>query len=342
MGNIKISGVSIFGGSSLPTCQMFLKAYGIRLWNPRPRSRHYNIPSQKWVILLLLPLLWGYKDSVAAEKLMQIGKIKLLEGEVYLYRNPKESYKKIDSAKRAKLKVPIALHRNKYWEVYEAKKGDQVYDGDLIATRKNARIRVVLAGKSIKVGADSYFSLHAPKTNEKGSIIDNFLYLVLGKMRASIHKRSITKNRNIRIRSRSATMGVRGTDIYMSYRNFMTSVSVIEGEVDLANVLGDKIKKVILIEGTTSNIGTPISDSKLKELEKSFSHDQIAALVAGTAPTEPKVIPSSLLKEIKQHSVKVIKEKDKRLDELEQKLILGEIDRLLEKKKGILKREENL
>lgn len=92
------------------------------------------------------------------------------------------------------------------------KVGNSVFRGDVINTSSNSSLKLLMKDQSIvDLGASTLFKVDEFKLNQV-SDRDVKLSMMYGKVRASINKK-VGKNGKFKIRTRSATMGVRGTEL---------------------------------------------------------------------------------------------------------------------------------
>jgi hypothetical protein len=124
--------------------------------------------------------------------------------------------------------------------------GNNVYPGDVINTGSDGAVKILLKDKTIvDLGASALFKIAQFKANS-GSDRQVGLDMMFGKMRIAVPKK-ITGKGEFKIKTRAATMGVRGTEFVVATAldgsaagnkgtktEPKTDVTVIQGKVDVA------------------------------------------------------------------------------------------------------------
>ncbi len=143
-----------------------------------------------------------------------------------------------------KEKSPSVLLDGKTYEVQKVKLGTKVEPGSVVRTSGKSKLRLVYKnGDQITVGpATSYeiLELNGKKSDDASSI-----RLMYGAIRSVISKNG--PRNGMKVKTRTAAMGIRGTDFFVSQRGSAgeTQVAVIRGEVNAqANAKGTKELKV--------------------------------------------------------------------------------------------------
>jgi hypothetical protein len=133
----------------------------------------------------------------------------------------------------AKAKAPIAL-----------KPGYNLYAGDVVNTASDGAVKILLKDKTIiDLGGSALFKVAQFKANE-GANREVELDMMFGKMRVAV-PRKLQGEGKFQIKTRAATMGVRGTEFVVStaletsnenekMTPPQTSVVVLQGKVDVA------------------------------------------------------------------------------------------------------------
>ncbi len=160
----------------------------------------------------------------------QAGTITQTLGTVQLFTQP---MKKISESPESP--PPHALFEGMYYSVKTAKVGDVVENGDIIRTAPGAKARVVYQnGDQFNVGSATSYKIAWNKDSGKSDVRIQLMY---GKIRGIISKGG-PRNR-LRVRTVSATMGVRGTDFYIFESvGKGTEVSVLRGAVGVKPAAG--------------------------------------------------------------------------------------------------------
>lgn len=156
----------------------------------------------------------------------QIGTLTLIEGDVKLFTQPSKSLQADPHGS------PRALFEGEYYVVRDAKAGDPVEKGNIVRTSPSAKARVIYPnGDQFNVGASTAYRV---SWNEDSANGKTQVQLDYGKLRGIIEKGG--PRSRLQIRTRTAVMGVRGTDFYISQTgNHLetTEISIIRGEVEV-------------------------------------------------------------------------------------------------------------
>jgi len=239
-----------------------------------------------------------------------IGEVRTVSGgEVGIYRNPVTNFTNAEKDRRLKMGITSVLFDNKYWEAYEAKPKFPLLPGDLVNTRVNTRAVIMLGTKRIIVGYNTQFTVNADDSPQ------GFIDVAAGKIRAIINEKREESDLPLNVRTRTAVMGVRGTDFYFSYGNNWSQVATIEGLVSVANLNGSKKSEVLIQPGKMTKLRDALTDQERATL----SGEEIKRLELASMPHEPEAIPPDLLQDIKIQTAGLV-ENDKNLENMESKL----------------------
>jgi len=155
------------------------------------------------LFLFLLPIMANSKSNVS-------GRVVLLRGKVYVKNNS---------------------------TVTKLKKGNEIQEGSVIKTLKKSFIKVIFIDKStVNIGPNSTLKIESFKTKKPG-----ILNLIKGQIRSKVTKNYMDMSKGkskLFIKTKSAAMGVRGTDFNVSYNpsNNNTSLITFSGAVAMARL----------------------------------------------------------------------------------------------------------
>jgi hypothetical protein len=163
------------------------------------------------------------------------------------------------------------------------KPGDSVYRKDLINTASDASVKILFTDESIMdIGQSSLFKVaqYEPKDKPENRQVE--MNLGYGKIRAAINQK-LGPEGKFKIRTRAATMGVRGTEFYV-----MSDIASAEGgKTDPA----EKVKKpeaakmqVVVTEGKVevaknAASGAPVPAAKPVAVLKKKRHKTVRSQV---------------------------------------------------------------
>jgi len=192
----------------------------------------------------------------------QVGTLTQIEGKVQVFSNPSKSLAKDAAGQRA-------LYEGDYYLVKDATIGEKVDQGNIVRTSPGSKARVVFDnGDQINVGSGSAYKVNWDKDSEKGNTKINLMY---GKMRGIMEKGG--PRSRLQIRTKTAIMGVRGTDFFIAQGgpDEGTEVSIIRGAVEV-KAEAPKAKPVQVKAGQSAEIAAPVvvaqTEAKAKEAPK--------------------------------------------------------------------------
>ncbi len=154
------------------------------------------------------------------------GIIVKIQGVVEIYTNP---------SKNAQGVAPRILYNDEYYTVVPAKLGYKVEAGDVVRTGNDAKARIVYKnGDQFNVGEGTEYRVAVKNLNSGDDKKEkSVITLMRGQLRAIISKEG--PRNNMEIKTQNVSMGVRGTDFYVSKKGNMgtSEVSVLRGEVEV-------------------------------------------------------------------------------------------------------------
>ncbi|MCM2323364.1 MAG: FecR family protein [Oligoflexia bacterium] len=163
-------------------------------------------------------------SASAASASEQVGTLTQAEGTVKIFTNPS---KKIHSDGEKGVR---ALFEGEYFLVRDAKVGDQVEQGNIIRTSPGGKARVIFQnGDQYNVGPATAYRVFWSKDAKDGKTKIDLMY---GKLRGVVAKGG--PRSRLTVKTKSATMGVRGTDFFIADGGDSgTEVSILRGAVEV-------------------------------------------------------------------------------------------------------------
>jgi hypothetical protein len=158
----------------------------------------------------------------------QVGTITQVDGDVKLFTHPS---KKLQEGAASKSGGSHALYEGEYYVVENAKVGARVEQGNIVRTAPGAKGRVVFEnGDQLNVGPGSAMRVFWDKDSKDSK---TRLDLAYGKVRGIVEKGG--PRSKLQIRTKTATMGVRGTDFFIADggKDGGTEVSIMRGSVQV-------------------------------------------------------------------------------------------------------------
>lgn len=173
-----------------------------------------------WLGLLLSAILLAGPQSLLAQSEAKATLTRFF-GDVTLLKNPQ---------KEPSGDGQSALFGEQYFTVRKASVGDELLPGEVIQTGKVGRARLVYEnGDQITVAANTSYQV---KMEGESGVKKPLIDLLFGKIRSLIRSRD-SNQAGVKVRTRSAVMGVRGTDFYVAAYGSATGteVTVLRGKV---------------------------------------------------------------------------------------------------------------
>ena len=214
----------------------------------------------------------------------------------------------------------------------DLQKGDLIYEDTSIVTGKKSVVRVRFANNSIlTLGQNGKFIIEE-MNNKKSSLVN----LLVGQLRIKVKKAKNKKDKNkFIIKTRTAAIGVRGTEFFTVYnpQSQATSLVTLEGEVAFKKVvkkrgLVDESHVLTITENTTSQ-----SISKVDTFENVLAESDTVIVKKGRyagvnsnfikASQPVKIAPKQFLAlekdtELLSHTKDVMKTEESSAKEIEQ------------------------
>jgi len=230
------------------------------------------------VIFLTLFLTMMPLSSVLARTI--VATITQIDGNTQIYANPSKT------SPRTKLGQPgtTVLFEGQYYQVKDAKAGEKLESGNILRTRPGAHATVIFDnGDQIHLGPGS--SYHIQWNSKSAKKIE--FKLMYGKLRGIVSKEG--EEKKIIIKTKSATMGVRGTDFFVSDSgpNGETEITVLRGAVDVTN---ESTGKTLPIKTGTTALVTEKTEIALRETTKEDLKTVEIASQSSPAKEAPKSV----------------------------------------------------
>ncbi len=226
---------------------------------------------------------------------------------------------------------PHIKYNNIFYTITNAALGKKIKLGQVVRTGNRSLARIIFDnGDQFMLGPGTEYTLTLPQKKSPNSIIN----LTRGKLRAIISKDG--PRNNMKVKTRNASMGVRGTDFFVNARGFDRSeVSVLRGKVSLkmdqkkeVKKQNSKEKEVILETGYSAKIVSPpkmeeqirkdkkeISTLAIKNIRetiieiKKTSKQKLVAIHKSSiikSPATKQVLTKKIINKIKQLEKKAI------------------------------------
>ena len=208
------------------------------------------------LFICLFILLYAVTRTWASE---QVATLTQIQGKVTIFTHPSKTLPKTLAKtlppKTTAESAPHALFEGDYYEVRDAHVGDTVENGNIIRTTPGSQARLIYPnGDQINLGTGTAYRLNWDQKNVQISLMH-------GKMRGVIEKGG--PRTFLKIRTKSAVMGIRGTDFYIEERNSdgATEVSTLRGTVEV-KPLEAKAKPVEVKSGYSADVVAKVETPK--------------------------------------------------------------------------------
>lgn len=275
----------------------------------------------KWILFITVNLIY----SLAFARGEHAGRLIKKSGDIELFLNP---------STKVKGPGPHVKFEGLFYNVKKNPRlGYKIPNGSVIKTGAKSKARIVYKnGDQFNVGDGTSYKIQFAKSGRrrKGSTTVNLLY---GKLRAVISKKG--PRNNMKIRTNSAVMGIRGTDFYVSKKSSLkgAEVAVLRGVVEM-KPKAKKAKPVEIKTGFTAAAPAPKIKIKSRRRKKDKLNVDVVAAVKVQQTSKQELVQiqtQSVIKkeEMSKEDVKVL-EKDKSvartLEKLEKKAVENTLD----------------
>jgi hypothetical protein len=180
----------------------------------------------------------------------QVAVVTQLEGNAKIFTNPSKTLDVNSQAPGAQV-----LFEGEYFKVRTLKLGDQIERGNIVRTALGAKAKVVYPnGDQFSIGPGTAYRIHwdDKKPGEAQ------LSLMFGKFRGIVEKGG--PRSKFQVRTRSATMGVRGTDFFVADQGSTgeSEISVVRGSVEVKSSTATAATKPVEVKaGNTVEVAPP-------------------------------------------------------------------------------------
>lgn len=202
--------------------------------------------------MLKLVLMTGFiiGGIPLAQSSDQVGTLTQIQGKVELFTHPSKTLPthSPNTGKRA-------LFEGQYYWVEIAKAGDRVEKGNILRTALDGKARVIFQnGDQYNVGPGTAYKVNWDKDSAQANAQVGLMY---GKFRGVVSKDG--PRTRLKIRTPSATMGVRGTDFFIAEggKEGGTEVTILRGAVELKPATAPKNAKPIEVKQGFSAVVPP-------------------------------------------------------------------------------------
>ncbi len=245
------------------------------------------------IIPTVIPSAWGGS---------QVGTLTEVQGTVKIFSHPSNTL-------QPKQGIPHALFEGEYFLVADAQVGSLVEKGNIVRTAPGAKAHVIYPnGDQIHIGSGTAYRIHWNEDSDQAKTQVNLMY---GKLRGIIEKGG--PRSHLQIRTKTAVMGVRGTDFFIAGggSDGSTEISVIRGSVEVTpNTLQKKPKPVEIATGYSADIhidrAFSTKPTSKVDLRKTTQEDLMG--IQKSSKVEPPKVPVKLDIET-QKTVEILQKK---------------------------------
>lgn len=259
-------------------------------------------------ILILITLLMS--SSIFANP-SHVGMVVKKQGKVELLTKP---------SNKMEGKGPHVLFQGKYYTQTKIRLGTKLTNGAILRTGKSSKVKVVYRnGDQINVGEGTAYQVSWSNKKIKNQDDPGAISLMYGSIRGVINKKG--PRSGIRIKTKQAVMGIRGTDFYIGQRGTSgkSVLSVLRGKVQLRDKKNLK-KKIAVAQGFSAEIDGKI---KLNENKRNSQSYQVAKT---TRKELIEIQKNSDIKQDKNELKQTSKKIKKVISQLEKRAIENTLD----------------
>jgi hypothetical protein len=234
-----------------------------------------------------------------------VGMVVKKQGKAELLSSPSQTF----SGKGKKV-----LYEGTYYTLKKVRRGTKIKNGNILRTGNGAKLKVVFKnGDQFNIGEGTAYKINWKKNNNlqkrKSNTTVNLIY---GSLRGVISKKG--PRNTLKVKSKNAVMGVRGTDFSFSQRGTSgkTSISVLRGKVDVSNI--NTPKKVVNVQqGFSAELklikkikSKAIQPASLKLVRTSKSELLQIQKDSKIEKEQDEVVSKEIIKEIKDLQTKAV------------------------------------
>lgn len=164
---------------------------------------------------------------------------------------------------------------------YWAKKGLPLYQGDTIVALETGRVRFGLKdGSTLTLSSDTKLTINLSVYNPKKKIRSSFFNMVFGKVLFAVRKLTDFKSSQVKTKTHTAVVGVRGSQWVQVVTDTYTEVTaLIKTKLGVISTAFPEVEPVILedFDQTTVYVGQlpskviKVSNKQLKQFEEDFT-----------------------------------------------------------------------
>ena len=279
-------------------------------------------------ILFSIPLF-----SLQSNAQTFVGTFVMTKGDVKVLRSPS-----------ANQKGPFLVYEGKKFSYEKARIGRKVKGNELVQTGTDGRAKVVYPnGDNFNLGPGTSMSMPSGNEAAKGKKTGSKLNLFYGRVRSLITKGG--PRTNLKVKTPSATAGVRGTDFFLRHNPTEGSqVSVLRGEVSMQDTKKGAIssKPIKVKKGFTAKVENKVTKKSKAVKAELATKEEIVEIQKETAlkPSQKAMdkLSEKVKKEVQKLNVKSteavvadIKKDDPKLyEQIKDKIDMNNIDEVYE------------
>lgn len=234
-----------------------------------------------WVAFQIIVLGLFFTPSSWASK--YVGTITRATGDVQVLTRPKS---------KPKGKGPWVKYDSMYYKVKKAKVGYKLKNSNVVQTFSNGKAMVVFGnGDHVNVGPGTSYQMSWDPKNEKNGTVLKLLY---GNVRGVVSPKG--PRQKMKIITKSAVAGVRGTDFSISAVGHKTEVSVLRGKVHIKPKHKKNAKHVEVSSGFTGHVVSKKKEDMTPK-EKEVAKKEIALPEKEKEVVQHKTILKKITKE---------------------------------------------
>lgn len=263
---------------------------------------------------ILLSLIVVLMSSSLMAASAHVGMIVKKQGKVELLNNP---------TKKANGPGYVLFEGMYYKQAKKIRLGTKLTNGSILRTGKGAKVKVVYKnGDQMNVGEGTAYQVSWQSKTKKGKD-PGAINLIYGSIRGVINKKG--PRSGIKIRTKQAVMGVRGTDFHIGQKGTSgkSSLSVLRGKVEIADKK-NPLNKMEVYQGFSAEVQKEVKEEKVAKGGKKTVKKKETSLfqvVKTTKNALVKIQKQSEIKQSKEDLAEAPKELKKEIAKLEKKAV---------------------
>ncbi len=195
----------------------------------------------------------------------------------------------------------VIIHAEDLLRGYMAQQGHPLFKGDIIITKEKGRIRLELNdGSEMTMASETRLEINQSIYDPEKETRSSFLSMSIGKARFLIKKLADFKRSDVKVKTNTAIVGVRGSDFIIVATDTSTEVTALEKtDLEVVSLVSPETAPVMLKDFER----TEIEADKLPSEPVDIPVEDIEIMKKDLTITQEIAVPEAETFEIKEHVI---------------------------------------